>query len=121
MTDQEKAERIIHEDDHIAVYVTDEKGAGGAYHCYDVVDKETDKIIDSVKFQNGPIQENGVNGNTNEALLAIVAHRLQCFQQGPYPSWYNKVALNAAQISKDILEARTAERKARGVEGQTKA
>ena len=121
MTDQEKAERLIHEDDYIAVYVTDEKGAGGAYHCYDVVNKETDEIIDSVKFQNGPIQENGVNGNTNEALLAIVEHRLVSFQLGPFPSHYNNAALGGVQFAKVALTSRTEERKARGVEGQTKA
>lgn len=121
MTDQEKSERIIHEDDYIAVYVTDEKGAGGAYHRYDVVEKATDKIVDSVKFQNGPILENGVNGNTNEALLAIVEHRLNCFESGPFPSHYNHAALGGVAFAKVALISRTKERKARGVEGQTKA
>jgi len=37
----------------------------------------------TILFQNGPIGEVGVNGVTNEALLAIVADRLRGFQGGP--------------------------------------
>ena len=121
MTDQEKAERLIHEDDYIAVYVTDKKGAGGAYHRYDVVNKETDEIIDSVKFQEGPIQENGVNGNTNEALLAIVVHRLECFNAGPFSHRMNAIAKTHTETAQLWLEKRTKDRKKRGVEGKNEA
>lgn len=114
-------ERLIHEDDYIAVYVTDEKGAGGAYHEYEVVSKETGEVLDTVSFQNGPIQENGVNGSTNEALLAIVFHRLSCFQEGPFPSYFNVKALSGVHFAKTVLEARTTERKQRNVEGKHQA
>lgn len=119
MTEQEKQDRLIYEDDYIAVYVTDEKGAGGAYHRYDVVNKETDHIVDSVKFQEGPIKEYGVNGNTQEALLAIVAHRLECFNSGPFPCRENAIAKTHIETGHLWLDKRTRDRKKRGVEGKT--
>ena len=118
---------IIYEDDYIQVCVLDGKGAGGAHHKYSVVCKEVDPEkggqleLGHIQFQNGPILENGVNGLTNEALLAIVGHRLQCFQEGPFPSDFNKAALSGADFAKVVLEMRTRDRKNRGVEGQTKA
>jgi hypothetical protein len=48
-------------------------------------------------FQNGPIQEAGVNGISGEALLAIVIDRLRCFQSGPYASADNASALIHAE------------------------
>ena len=115
----------IHSDDYIRVLYMDEEGAGGAHHCYHVYEKDLDiamvEPLTVIKFQEGPIRENGVNGCTNEALLAIVEHRLDCFQSGPFPSWFNETALSAVKIAEMVLLARTEERKSRGVEGETKA
>ena len=118
---------IIYEDGYIEVHCLDGKGAGGAHHKYSVVRKEIDAEkggqleLGHIHFQEGAILENGVNGLTNEALLAIVAHRLECFQSGPFPSEYNASALSGVQFAKAVLEMRTRDRKARNVEGKSKA
>ena len=115
---------IIHQDDFIEVHVLDEKGAGGAHHKYAIVRKEIDSEkggqleLGSADFQKGGIAENGVNGITNEALLAIVIHRLECFQSGPFPCDENAYALANANSALQSLENRTQKRKARGVEGK---
>lgn len=118
---------IIYEDDYIQVLVLDDKGAGGAHHKYSIVckaiasEKGGHLELGHIQFQKGAILENGVNGITNEALLAIVGHRLECFQEGPFSSDFNKAALSGVDFSKTVLEMRTRDRKDRGVEGQTKA
>ncbi len=73
------------------------------------------------QFQEGPIREVGVNGYTNEAFLAIVEHRLESFQSGPFPSSYNQAALSGVQFSQTCLKSRTRDRQNRGVEGKNKA
>lgn len=70
-----------------------------------------------VAFQNGPIAEVGVNGITNEVLLAIVIDRLEGFQSSKWMCEANAVALEAVQKALAALEARTRSRVARGVEG----
>ncbi len=73
-----------------------------------------------INFQNGPIKEYGVNGFTHEVLLAIVADRLQSFQNGPYATNDNATALTHVQSATLWLHKRTMERNARGVEGTHK-
>ena len=70
----------------LTVTVTDEPGSGGANHAYEVSGYAGKSGANSVliEFQNGPINEAGVNGLTHEVLLAIVADRLRSFQQGPF-------------------------------------
>ena len=115
---------IIHQDDHIEVHCLDEKGAGGAHHKYSIVQKEVDaekggKLeLGLIEFQNGGIADNGVNGLTNEALLAIVAHRLDCFNTGPFPCRENAIAKTHVETALLWLEKRTKDRKVRGVEGK---
>ena len=114
----------IHQDDYIEVHVLDKKGAGGAHHKYSIVEIELDSEtggqleLGSIDFQNGGIAENGVNGVTNEALLAIVMHRLECFQSGRFSCDENASALANVQRALKFLERQTNERKARGVEGK---
>lgn len=128
--------RINPANDRLTVTVEDEPGAGGANHLYMIrgFDTSTNPSCPfvarygeparhaTVLFQNGPIAEdgNGVNGVTHEALLAIVADRLQSFQAGPYASVWNAKALTAVQEAMHWLHARTLERMSRGVEGTHK-
>jgi hypothetical protein len=109
----------------------DEPGAGGAAHHYvikgfdtgsnpsDPFTKLNGEPADhlQVLFQNGPIQEAGVNGVTHEVLLAILIDRLEHFQAGPYACDENEHALSSLRHAQDWLKARTATRLARGVEG----
>ena len=110
----------------LAISVLDEPGAGGANHVYtilgmnvssnpgmDYADPQDTNII----FQNGPIKEAGVNGITQEVLLAIGIDRLRSFQAGPYSCRDNAVALTKCEEALMWLQRCTRERIKRGVEG----
>lgn len=71
--------------DSIEIEVLDEPGAGNACHVYTVYVPMKNPIEDHVaencqlskahcriNFQKGPITEIGINGISNEALLAVV-------------------------------------------------
>ena len=98
-------------------------GPGGACIHYWVYSDEPRNVemrpaVDlEINFQNGMINEVGVNGISNEALLAIVAHRLEGFQDGPYACPENGAALQMVQSAMQWLQNRTTDRVARGVEG----
>lgn len=113
----------IYRDDYIKVLVMDEQGAGGAHHVYSCYRIEDDPATADrlTSFQEGPIQEVGVNGFTNEALLAIVEHRLDCFNAGPFSCRENAVAKTHIETGHLWLNKRTRDRKNRGVEGKNEA
>ena len=71
----------------------------------------------AVSFQNGPIKENGYNGNSQEAMIAILIDRLEGFQAGPYKCHDNQMALDHIQGARLWLHKRTMDRVGRGVEG----
>ena len=108
------------------IHVLDEPGVGGAHHEYEVYIDETKVpmpegglrgFVAKVHFQTGAIAEAGINGCTNEALLAIVVDRLECFSKGPFPSRETSIALTKCQEALHWLTHRTRERELRGVEG----
>lgn len=106
--------------DALLVNVLDEPGQGNACHEYQIrkwVHSEDDVELCNIQFQNGPIGEVGVNGISNEALLAIVEDRLKGFQSGQYACRENAIALTKLQEAMHWLHHRTRERVARGVEG----
>jgi len=107
----------------ITIDVLDKPGKGGACHEYGLyLDVQPDGACrDSgtsrISFQNGPIKEAGVNGISNEALLAIVEDRLLGFQSGEFSCRENALALTKLQEAMMWLQKRTRDRLARGVEG----
>jgi hypothetical protein len=115
----------------LAIAVEDEPGQGGAYHLYKIsgFDTQTNKSDpfftrygaparhSTVLFQHGPIKEVGVNGVTQEALLAICIDRLRSFQNGPFKCRENAIALTHLEEALMWLQRRTVERIKRGVEG----
>jgi len=117
--------------DKLQITVTDESGAGGANHRYEVTgfDASDNASANSasmpiaqmdglvVLFQNGPINEHGVNGITQEVLLAIVADRLRSFQAGSFACRENALALTKIEEAQHWLQQRTLARMRRGVEG----
>lgn len=112
--------------DKLKISVLDKPGAGGANHEYEVSGFSgpgipPDSGYVKISFQNGAINEHGVNGLTQEALLAIVADRLECFQAGPFASVYNATALEHVKAAQEALLSRTRERMVRGVEGRSVA
>ncbi len=68
-------------------------------------------------FQLGPVKENGVNGITNEALLAILIHRTE-FLNSKFHCEENDEAIRHMKQALVNLEVRTARRIVRGVEGR---
>lgn len=122
--------RVNPANDKIKITVLDEPGAGGANHVYGLAgmdfarndaamktpdDRPENEV--SIIFQCGPINEHGVNGVTQEALLAIIIDRLQSFQKGPFACRENALALTKLEEAKHWLFSRTLERMGRGVEG----
>lgn len=109
--------------DSLRVVVLDEPGPGGACHEYAVdwsVGSSREgqlRVRLRIPFQTGPVTEAGVNGISNETLLAIVEDRLKCFQSGSHPCRENALALTHLQEALHWLHHRTRERAARGVEG----
>lgn len=105
---------------------TDEPGSGGANHRYEVSGFNTlnnDSSLSTydeieILFQNGSIADKGVNGLTQEVLLAIIIDRLKAFSNGPYPSKETACALTHLQEALMWLQQRTRDRIARGVEGK---
>lgn len=117
--------------DKLTIMVTDAPGAGGANHRYVVEGFDTSTNISDnitsangspdkklvILFQNGAIPEKGVNGITQEVLLAIVADRLRSFQAGPFACRENEKALTHVEEAMHWLQQRTIARMRRGVEG----
>ena len=104
----------------LEINVLDEPGQGNAYHEYRIsfgAPNRIGQVKTEIRFQNGPIQEAGVNGISNEALLAIVEDRLLGFQSGDYACRENAIALTKLQEAMMWLQKRTRDRVARGVEG----
>jgi hypothetical protein len=131
MGDRKLDGHALTRDERLVISVTDEPGAGGANHRYEVagynalnnpsflashvhVDPGTRLLI---LFQNGPVRENGVNGVTQEVLLEIVADRLRSFQAGEYACRENALALTKIEEAMHWLQARTMARMRRGIEG----
>lgn len=111
--------------DKLDIQVLDQPGAGGANHVYSIEWGNSEgedrtghsqrKVV--ISFQNGPIAEAGVNGVTQEALLAIVEDRLASFQAGQFACEENQSALEAVRAAQGHLHRRTTNRMSRGVEG----
>src|SRR5262245_24636536 len=90
----------------IQIQVLDEPAPGGACHRYKVFVPMVNPVESHVEensrlsrarceinFQNGPIAEGGVNGISNEALLAVLIDRMRGFVNGPYACEENTEAL----------------------------
>ncbi len=103
----------------LRIEVLDEPGSGNACHKY-MIDPFTNTAgVEPcfIKFQDGPIQDVGINGLSNEALLAVVEDRLLGFQSGKFACRENAIALTKIQEAMMWLLKRTRDRMARGVEG----
>ena len=102
----------------LIVTVLDEPGSGNACHEYHITSYDPAfHVPTQIHFQNGPINECGVNGITHEALLSVLCDRMRGFQAGPYASADNAEALAAMEQAQTALQRRTRNRMARGVEG----
>lgn len=124
-------DHIVNDTDKLKIAVTDEAGSGGANHRYEITgfDTETnDSAADAsgyrssfskqvILFQNGTIPDKGINGVTQEVLIAIAIDRLRSFQNGPFACKENACALTHLEEAMHWLQQRTIKRVQRGVEG----
>lgn len=88
-------------------------GTDVAGHTYQVL---AGTQTQQIEFQKGPVPEKGVNGLTNEAALAILIHRTRKLD-AKFGCDENKRAIQHMEEALVNLEARTARRMTRGVEG----
>lgn len=99
----------------------DESGVGHHYEilgCRDRFKGQSKPPVHvEIKFQRGPVGEAGVNGISNEALLAIVEDRLTGFQANNLACRENEFALGHLKEAIRWLHQRTLARIERGVEG----
>lgn len=111
----------IHEDHNgVAVLHTSEYGNAG--HDYSIGQGENSAfyIMNDISFQNGAVKENGVNGITSEALIAILIHRTEALNER-FQCLENDVAIKHLKCALVAFEERTKDRVARSVEGLEKA
>lgn len=78
------------------------------------------KELASIRFQEGPINEAGVNGVMNEDLIAMVICRLEHFNQSDFRCRENSMAITKLEEALLWLRKRTMGREQRGVEGTHK-
>lgn len=85
-----------------------------------ITGQDVAEVFAHIKFQCGPVLEVGENGTTIEAIIQVLAHRLQGFQQGPFACSENDEAIYHLKGALTMLTFRTALRKEQGVEGTNK-
>lgn len=103
--------------DPATLLVADAPSHGNACHNYEIRDADTGELLGSVHFQEGPIAEHGRNGVQHADLLAIVLHRLDAFQSGPFASAVNEVTAGYVAAAIASEGTRTRRRRLAGVEG----
>lgn len=86
-----------------------------------MLDIEEDKSYINIKFQEGAILENGVNGCQIEDVINLLVERLKGFQKGGFPCRENALAITKLEEARMWLEERTRKRKEQGVEGRMKS
>jgi hypothetical protein len=107
-------------DNYTEVFAVDEKEFN-ANHIYSITAKNPNDGANTViKFQKGPIKENGVNGCHNEDLISIVIDRLESFQSSDYRCRENAIVITKLEESLMWLRKRTDNRIKRNVEGTSK-
>jgi len=100
-----------------------DSACGNASHEYAIHlhKSETEGHITLLNFQHGAVKEVGLNGISDEVLIAIVIDRLQGFQAGDFRSRENALAITQLEEAMHWLNHRTLDRMRRGVEGVSKA
>jgi hypothetical protein len=76
-----------------------------AHRNYIVYDGEGYDVC-NINFQHGQYQHVGVNGVTNEAILAILIDRLECYQTGPLACDRNARALENLHAAMKALHGK---------------
>jgi len=99
---------------------------GHRYELENFEDKEkTGQVIQFIQKEQDPIGPTGQlktvrDGTTNEEVIKMLVDRMNSLQ-AKFPCRENAIATTHLETALLWLEKRTADRKARGVEGQHKA
>lgn len=88
-----------------------------APHDYMVLTTDETTALSHIHFQEGPVEEYGLNGIFHEDLIAIVIDRLENFQNSNYKCDENQKAICLLQDTLEVLRSRTNKRIDRGVQG----
>lgn len=100
------------------VLAADQPGPGNACHKYDIVKHDSNEVLTTIQFQNGPrLDENSVHGVLDTDLLEIVRDRLKGFQSGEYSSRENACALTHIEEALMWMNRRVEDRIERNVLG----
>lgn len=74
--------------------------------------------VGSIQFQRGPRNvDDSTPGTLDGAVLAVLIHRFECFQAGPFGSAENEEVLEHLRAALAAILARAKERAGRGVLG----
>lgn len=119
--------KITNQNPYTKIIATDDPSRDGLNHEYCIGCERLDSLqpepplgeYGHVKFQKGPIQEQGVNGCQIEDLLAIAIDRLWSFQSGPFACIENDNALLKCGEALTWLTRRSCDRRRRRVEGKS--
>lgn len=106
-----------------AVFRIGEPGPGGAYHEYDIypvssLPNDTEIPLACIEFQKGARKDpNARHGILDSDLLEIARDRLKAFQDGPFATRENEIALQHIESALLWLAKRADERAERNVLG----
>lgn len=105
---------------HVTVAAMDEPDpkAGGACHEYAIMLSPVGGAPGHVlKFQHGPVKDAGINGITDQALIAIILDRWRAFQRSKWANRETAVSITKLEEALMWQHKRTLDREKRGVEG----
>jgi hypothetical protein len=84
---------------------------------YDIVERRTGDGITNIRFQKGPVKEDGLNGIFIEDLLLIVKDQLEHFQASEFACEENEDTLRHVRNALHVTRSRQYERTLRNVQG----
>lgn len=97
-----------------------ERGPGGAFHHYAVLEikegpEPNSRILAEIDFQEGPFKQVGANGCLEPDLLTMILDRLTAFQAGEFSCRENALVATKVQEALMWSEERRKDRVKRGV------
>lgn len=103
---------------HVRVYHEDEnQKAYNTYHHFQFKNAGSGEYLGELKFQKGGKKEVGINGVSDELVLAVVLERLNCIQEGDFSNRETAIAITKIEEALLWLKKRTIEREEKGIEG----
>lgn len=91
-----------------------------APNSYEIEHKASGATTSIIKFQKGPVKEEGLNGIFIEDLLLIIKDQLEHFQASEFACQENEDTLMHVRNALATTRARQYERSLRGVQGFNK-